>query len=50
MLYMKLDKYASKLTHLDDLGELHRLLGGVLEVINGENLEARLVELQMWLA
>lgn len=31
--------------HLDDLGELHRLLGGSLQVIDGEDLEAGVVEL-----
>lgn len=32
--------------HLDDLGELDRLLGGVLEVLHGEDLEAGLVDLE----
>lgn len=31
--------------HLDDLGELNRLLGSVLEVLNGEDLQSRLVDL-----
>lgn len=31
--------------HLDDLGELDRLLGSALEVLNGEDLETRLVDL-----
>lgn len=32
--------------HLDDLGELDRLLGGVLEVLDGEDLKTRLVDLR----
>jgi hypothetical protein len=31
--------------HLDDLGELDGLLGGGLEVLDGEDLEAGLVDL-----
>lgn len=31
--------------HLDDLGELDRLLGSALEVLDGEDLETRLVDL-----
>lgn len=31
-------------SHLHNLGELHRLLSGVLEVLNGEDLQARLVD------
>jgi hypothetical protein len=31
--------------HLDDLGELDRLLGGVLEVLDGEDLKTGLVDL-----
>lgn len=31
--------------HLDDLGELDRLLGGVLEVLHGEDLKTGLVDL-----
>ena len=31
--------------HLDDLGELDGLLGGVLEVLDGEDLQAGLVDL-----
>lgn len=31
--------------HFDDLAELDRLLGSLLEIINGEDLEARLVDL-----
>jgi len=31
--------------HLDDLGELHRLLGGSLQIVDGEDLEAGVVEL-----
>jgi hypothetical protein len=31
--------------HLDDLGELDRLLSRGLEVVDGEDLEARVVEL-----
>lgn len=31
--------------HLDDLGELDGLLGGVLEVFDGEDLQAGLVDL-----
>ena len=34
----------SGLTKLDHLGELHRLLGGALQVINGEDLHTRLVD------
>lgn len=34
--------------HLDDLGELHGLFGGVLEVLDGEDLEAGLVDLGRW--
>lgn len=33
-------------SQLDDLGELNRLLGSALEILNGEDLEARVVELQ----
>lgn len=36
--------------HLNDLGELHRLLGGGLQVIDGEDLEAGVVELGSVLA
>ena len=36
--------------HLDDLRELHRLLGGGLQVIDGEDLEAGVVELGSVLA
>jgi len=32
--------------HLDDLGELDRLLGGILEVLHGEDLKTRLVDLK----
>jgi len=32
------------LTHLDNLGKLHSLLGGALEVVDGENLEAGVVD------
>jgi hypothetical protein len=31
--------------HLDDLGELDRLLGGGLQIVDGEDLEAGVVEL-----
>lgn len=31
-------------THLDDFGELHGLFGSVLQVIDGEDLEARVVD------
>ena len=31
--------------HLDDLGELDGLLGGNLEILNGEDLEARFADL-----
>lgn len=31
--------------HLDDLGELDGLLGGDLEILNGEDLEARFADL-----
>jgi len=34
----------SKHTHLDDLGKLDSLLGSALQIINGENLHARLVD------
>lgn len=32
--------------HLDDLGELDGLFGGVLEVLDGEDLQAGLVDLE----
>lgn len=32
-------------SHLDNLRELNRLLGSVLEVLNGEDLETRVVDL-----
>lgn len=32
--------------HLDDLGELDGLLSSALEVLNGEDLQARLVDLE----
>lgn len=32
--------------HLDDLGELDGLLSGVLEVLDGEDLKAGLVDLE----
>jgi hypothetical protein len=31
--------------HLDDLGELDRLLSRTLEIINGEDLKTRVVDL-----
>lgn len=37
-------KKKNKLTHLDDLGELDRLLSSALEIINGEDLHARVVD------
>ena len=33
--------------HLDNLGELNRLLSGVLEVLDGEDLKAGLVDLEI---
>ena len=30
---------------LDDLGELHRLVGGLLQVVDGEDLETRVADL-----
>jgi hypothetical protein len=33
--------------HLDNLGELDRLLSGVLEVLDGEDLKAGLVDLEI---
>ena len=36
--------------HLDDLGELDRLLGGGLQVVDGEDLEAGVVKLLTLLA
>lgn len=32
--------------HLDDLGELDGLLSGVLEILDGEDLKAGLVDLE----
>ena len=34
----------NKLTHLDDLGKLDRLLSSALEIINGKDLHARVVD------
>lgn len=41
----ELDANVDVAGHLDDLGELHRLLGGGLQVVDGEDLEAGVVEL-----
>lgn len=46
----ELDANVDVARHLDDLGELHRLLGGGLQVIDGEDLEAGVVELDGVLA
>lgn len=40
----KLDANVNVASELDNLGELDSLLGGVLEIVNGEDLEARLVD------
>lgn len=45
-VFMERDATQIDLTgHLDDLGELDRLLGGVLEVLHGEDLKTGLVDL-----
>lgn len=41
----ELDSDVNIPSHLDDLGELDRLLGGALEVLDGEDLQARVVDL-----
>lgn len=41
----ELDANVNVPSHLDDLGELDRLLGGALEVLDGEDLQARVVDL-----
>lgn len=42
----ELDANVDLAGHLDDLGELDGLLGGVLEVLDGEDLQAGLVDLE----
>lgn len=41
---------ASALTHLHNLGQLYRALSSSLEVVDGENLQARVVNLPKQLA
>lgn len=41
----ELNTHVNLTSHLDHLGELNRLLSCVLQVVNREDLEARLVDL-----
>lgn len=42
----ELDSNIDVASQLDDLGELDRLLSGVLEILNGEDLKTRVVDLR----